>query len=177
MLFAKPGVLLVSGETFYGSIVPMQVIMPTLLLIGITNILGIQILVPTSREKTVLYSEIAGAVIDIIINALLIPTMRATGAAIGTLVAEFVVLVVQYYVLRKEIRYAFRQINYWKITVGILIGTMLSIGTMYLGFGYFLTLLISAILFFGSYGLFLLVTKEDMTVELFNQVLDKIKKK
>ena len=102
--------------------------------------------------------------------------MRATGAAIGTLVAEFVVLVVQYYVLRKEIRYAFRQINYWKIAVGILVGTALSIGTIYLGLGYFLTLLISAILFFGSYGLVLLLSKEGLTTELFNQVLNKIKK-
>lgn len=177
MLFAKQGVLLLSGEAFYGSIVPMQVIMPTLLLIGITNILGIQILVPMGREKTVLYSEIAGAVIDVIINALLIPTMRATGAAIGTLVAEFVVLVVQYYVLRKEIRYAFRQINYWKIAIGILIGTALSIGTIYLGLGNFLTLLISAVLFFGSYGLFLLLTKESLTVELFDQTIAKFKEK
>lgn len=69
-----------SGNNYVGSIIPMQVIMPTLLLIGITNILGIQILVPTGREKIVLYSEIVGAVVDVIINALLIPVYAVNGS-------------------------------------------------------------------------------------------------
>lgn len=76
--------------------------MPTLLLIGITNVLGIQILVPLGKEKIVLYSEVAGAVTDCILNFMLIPKMFAAGAAIGTLIAEFVVLVVQSFSLREE---------------------------------------------------------------------------
>ena len=55
--YAKEGIYFLSGSAYAGAVVPMQVIMPTLLLIGITNILGIQILVPMGREKTVLYSE------------------------------------------------------------------------------------------------------------------------
>lgn len=89
--FAKEGIFFLSGDNYVGAIIPMQVIMPTLLLIGITNILGIQILVPTGREKIVLYSEIVGAIVDVIINALLIPVYASTGAAIGTLIAEFAV--------------------------------------------------------------------------------------
>ncbi len=54
--------------------------MPTLLLIGITNILGIQILVPLGYEKAVLVSEIVGAVIDLVVNALLIPVYQSSGA-------------------------------------------------------------------------------------------------
>ena len=177
IFYAKEGVLLLSGDSYYGAIVPMQVIMPTLLLIGITNILGIQILVPTGREKIVLYSEIAGAMVDVIINAILIPRMQATGAAIGTLVAEFVVLSVQFYALRKEIQHALKQICYWKIIIGIAFGLALSIGvTSVLRLGIFFTLLISAALFFGCYGMFLLITKENLVVELFNQVIGKILK-
>lgn len=176
ILFAKEGILLLSGSEFEGSIVPMQVIMPTLLLIGITNILGIQILVPTGREKYVLYSEIAGAIVDIIINAILIPRMQATGAALGTLVAEFVVLIVQYYALRNEIKDAFKEVRYVKILIGVIFGAILSIGISSFGLGNFITLLLAAIVFFGSYGVFLLLTKENMTVELYNQIIEKIKK-
>ena len=111
-----------SGNNYVGSIIPMQVIMPTLLLIGITNILGIQILVPTGREKIVLYSEIVGAIVDVIINALLIPVYASTGAAIGTLVAEFAVLVVQYWSLKNEVRDSFKQIHYIKIAISISFG-------------------------------------------------------
>ena len=55
--FAKEGIFFLSGDNYVGAIIPMQVIMPTLLLIGITNILGIQILVPTGREKIVLFGD------------------------------------------------------------------------------------------------------------------------
>ena len=105
----------------------MQVIMPTLLLIGITNILGIQILVPTGREKIVLYSEIVGAIVDVIINALLIPVYASTGAAIGTLVAEFAVFVVQFYALKDEILNTFRQIHYIKILIALSAGSIVSL--------------------------------------------------
>ena len=46
MLFAKEGVFFLSGDAYAGAIIPMQVIMPTLLFIGLTNIMGIQMLVP-----------------------------------------------------------------------------------------------------------------------------------
>ena len=57
IIFAKEGIFFLSGSAYAGSIVPMQIIIPTLLLIGLTNIMGIQMLVPLGREKTVLYSE------------------------------------------------------------------------------------------------------------------------
>ena len=73
IIYAKQGIYFLSGSAYAGSIMPMKIIMPTLLLIGITNVLGIQILIPLGREKIVLYSEIAGAVVDLILNAILIP--------------------------------------------------------------------------------------------------------
>lgn len=175
ILYAKEGILLLSGSAYEGSIIPMQVIMPTLLLIGITNILGIQILVPTNRERIVLYSEIAGAVIDVIINALLIPRMQSTGAAIGTLVAEFVVLLVQYKVLRNEMRETILGIHYFNICVGILLGTAASIWVKMFTFGNLVTLMIAAVLFFGVYGLFLLLRKESLVIDIMNQIANKVK--
>lgn len=135
--FAKEGIFFLSGNNYVGSIIPMQVIMPTLLLIGITNILGIQILVPTGREKIVLYSEIVGAIVDVIINALLIPVYASTGAAIGTLVAEFAVFVVQFYALKDEILNTFRQIHYIKILIALSAGSIVSLWVKILNLGYF----------------------------------------
>lgn len=91
-----------SGSDYEGAILPMQIIMPTLLLIGLTNIMGIQILVPLGKERIVLYSEIAGAVIDLILNLILIPHMASAGAAIGTLTAELVVWIVQFVALKTK---------------------------------------------------------------------------
>lgn len=156
ILFAKEGIYFLSGSAYAGSIIPMQLIMPTLLFIGLSNILGIQILVPLGKEKIVLYSEIAGAIVDIIINAILIPQYTSAGAAIGTLVAEFVVLLILYLALKKDVTKIFMSIHYFKIILALFLTTIASLWVKSLDFGNFLTLLISAVLFFGVYGMFLL---------------------
>lgn len=177
ILFAKQGIYFLSGTAYAGSIAPMQLIMPTLLLIGLSNITGIQILVPTGREIIVLYSEIAGAIVDIIINALLIPEMASSGAAIGTLVAEAVVLGVQLYFIRGEVKEAFKSIHYIKIVIAICLGSAASLWVALMGLGNFATLLVSAILFFGVYGIVLLLTKEALVLEILTQVTGKFLKK
>ena len=111
MIFAKEGIFFLSGSAYEKSILPMQVIMPTLLFIGLTNVMGIQMLVPLGKEKIVLYSEIAGAVVDLIVNFDLIPRYASVGAAIGTLAAEIVVWVVQFGALKQDIMPAYKKIQ------------------------------------------------------------------
>ena len=172
--FARQGIFLLSGEEYAGSILPMQIIMPTLLFIGLSNILGIQILVPTGREKVVLISMIAGAVVDLMCNLLLIPRFAATGAAISNAVAEAVVLVVQIVALRKEVLSAFRSIQYWKMLLALLTGTAASIWVAWLGLGSFWALALSACLFFAAYGLTLLVLKEQLVCDVAGQMLGRL---
>lgn len=176
ILFAKQGIVLLSGKAFIKATLPMQLIMPTLLFIGITNITGIQILVPLGYEKIVLLSTVVGAIVDLLINWLLIPSLASSGASIGTLAAEFVVLVVQYFVAIREVPGLFREIKYYKIFIAVVASSLISIWTLELGFGVFITLVVSAILFFAVYGLILLILKEQLITEIFYQFINKIKK-
>lgn len=173
-LFAQQGVYFLSGKAYAGSILPMQIIMPTLPLIGLTNVLGIQILVPLGKENTVLYSEIAGAITNLILNYILIPRFASSGAAIGTLVAEFVVFLVQFFALKAEAINAFRQIHYAKILVALFLSYMFSNWVIAFNFGTLFTLFIGAFLFFTMYGLSLLIMKEPLVVDIAKQFLDKL---
>ena len=166
ILFARAGIYFLSGRAFEGSVMPMRLIMPTLLLVGLSNITGIQTLIPLGREKAVLMSEIAGAVTDVCLNALLIPHLAASGAAIGTLISEMVVLGIQYHALADTHSDLLKDLNILRILGGILLGTAASIWVLLLPVGSFLTLLISAGLFFGVYGGFLLLGKEPLIMEL-----------
>lgn len=177
ILYAEEGIRFLSGPEYSGSILAMQIIMPTLLFIGLSNILGIQILVPLGKEIIVLYSEIAGAVTDLILNVLLIPRMHAAGAAIGTLVAEAVVLLVQYLALKKDVNRVVVNISLWKILIAIVVASPVSLFGKAVTEGAFFRLLISAFLFFGVYGVILLATGENLTRELLGQILGKMKKK
>ena len=176
MLFAKQGIYFLSGEAYTGSILPMQIVMPTLLFIGLTNIMGIQMLVPLGREKNVLISVIAGAVVDLIVNCILIPQYAAVGSAVATLMAEATVLAVQYFALKEDVGPSFRSVQYWKILLGLLAGTLASLWVAALNIGSFLALVISACLFFGAYAVVLLLTKEPFVLETVNQIVGKLKK-
>ena len=177
ILYAKEGILFLSGNAYSKAILPMHVIMPTLIFIGLTNIMGIQILVPLGREKIVLYSEIAGAIVDLFINILLIPRMAATGAAIGTLIAELAVWIVQFVALRYDIIEAYKKVKYFAIILGIIIASMLSIWIKLFRLGSFITLVLTAIVFFGTYGVTLIIAKEPLVNEIVEQILKKILKK
>ena len=182
MLFASSGIRLLSGSGYDGAIVPMILIMPTLLFIGMSNITGLQILVPTGREKLVLYSTIAGAVIDVIINAVLIPSIASSGAAIGTLVAEFVVLLIQCWFLQEELKPIFRAMEFRKFLPALGLAVLASAWTLGITFaegtlGAFLKLLVSAALYFSVYLGFLLITRETLAVDIVFTTLGNLKKK
>lgn len=180
IIYAQDAIVFLSGAEYLGAIFPMKIIMPTLLFIGITNILGLQILVPLGKERIVLYSEIAGAITDLLLNIILIPKFGASGAAMGTLVAEFVVLSVQYVALRKQLFDIFIKIQYWKIIAATIVSAVASMFVFYLKLGCFFNIVISAIVFGIIYLLVLLLLKEKMSKEIIvslYEIFKRIRKK
>jgi len=89
------------GEAYAPSAEVLRVLVVAIPLIGMSTLIGQQILVPIYKEKTAMYSYWAGAATDVVLNALLIPRMGTVGAAIGTLAAEVAVLVVQVFAARE----------------------------------------------------------------------------
>lgn len=174
IIYAKQGVLFLSGNKYLNSVIPMQLIMPTIIMIGLTNILGIQILVPLGKESYVLISTVIGAGIDVIINLILIPNMASSGAAIGTVVAELSVLIAQYCFLKKQVTDAFKSIKYYKIIISLLMAGIASFWVKMLDLNAFFILAISAILYFTVYAVCLLLFKEDLFVDIFNQIKKKL---
>ena len=174
ILYAKEGILFLSGDAYISAVLPMQIIMPTIIFIGLTNIMGIQMLVPLGREKIVLYSEVAGAIVDLILNAILIPRLSSAGAAIGTLVAEGVVWIVQFAALKREVILAYKNVHYGTIILATIVGVASSGWVKMLEMGNFLILVFSALFFFGGYGIILTVLKEPFVWEIESQVLKKI---
>ena len=177
MFFAEEGIMFLSGKEYMGAVTPMQVIMPTLLLIGITNVTGIQMMVPLGLEKQVLYSEIVGAVVDLILNAILIPELGATGAAIGTLVAEIVVLLWQLVAIRNIKCNLFKDVPWGKMVVSVCLASTVAVWIKLLDFNSFVTLALSGICFFAIYGLLLMIMKDSIVKEMFDLAVQKLRKK
>lgn len=81
----------------------MSIISPIIIIIGISNVIGKQYLLPTKKQKAYTVSVVVGAIINFILNLCLIPQFNAWGACIATVFAEFSVTAVQIWFVRNEI--------------------------------------------------------------------------
>lgn len=174
-IYADAGITFLSGDAYGGSVLPMQIIMPTLFLIGVSNLLGIQILVPIDRENEILRSVTLGAVVNILVNLMAIPAYGASGAAFGTLVAEFFVTCYQAYVLRDFLKSLVRDVQLHKIVLSTLIASLAAYGltsTLLAQASVFWVLAGSGVLFFGVYLICNFLTKESFTHYLVHSVMD-----
>lgn len=104
-VLAEPVIYLFSGVQYANSIILMKLLNPIILIIGLSNFIGVQIFMPLRMEKLKLYSVIIGCIMNVIFNAILIPKFGGVGAAIGTLVAEGSVTGTQIFFSRKIINW------------------------------------------------------------------------
>lgn len=91
------------GEDFEQTGSIMILLAVTIVFLGCGNVVRTQYLIPNKHDNIYICSAIIGAAVNLVINGLLIPRYAATGAAIGTIAAEFCVLFYQLYAIRKEL--------------------------------------------------------------------------
>ncbi len=76
----------------YGKVEPLLYIFcPIIVIIGVSNCLGNQFYTPCGRRSQSAKFIIAGSVTNFILNLLLIPSFKAIGAAIASLIAELLI--------------------------------------------------------------------------------------
>ena len=91
------------GDGFETSGLIMSYLAMTLIFLGVGNVIRTQILIPYHYDRIYVTSVILGAIINVFVNLLLIPTYGGVGAAIGTICAEVIVCIFQLICIRKEI--------------------------------------------------------------------------
>lgn len=92
------------GEDFRKSGDIMFLLSPTILFISIANVIRTQYLIPNEKDKEYVIATICGAIVNLIFNIILIPKLGSIGACIGTLLAEFTVMLYQIILVRKKIQ-------------------------------------------------------------------------
>lgn len=88
----------------YDKVVSLLGILSFLILaIGISNVTGMQYLIPTKRENIFSLTVIIGALTNFVLNFFLIQMFQSMGAAIASVVAETTIAIIQIYIVRKEL--------------------------------------------------------------------------
>jgi O-antigen/teichoic acid export membrane protein len=104
-LIAVSGTLvpLFLGKEFTQAGTVLAIIAPVVVFAAWANVLRTQYLIPKGKNKSYIISVIIGAIVSLGLNFLLIPSLKATGAAIAMLCAEFCVMLYQTFALRKDL--------------------------------------------------------------------------
>ena len=92
------------GEEFIQTGIIIQYLAITIIFISIANVIRTQYLIPKEKDKIYVISTIAGAIVNLIMNYLLIPKYQTIGASIGTIFAEFAVFIIQILYVWKELK-------------------------------------------------------------------------
>lgn len=91
------------GAGYEKVIILLGILSFLILAIGISNVTGMQYLLPTKREKIFTAAVICGAIFNFILNLFLINVFQSIGAAIASVIAEIIVTSMQLYFVRREI--------------------------------------------------------------------------
>lgn len=81
----------------------LKILALLLISIGINTITGNEYLIPTNRQNLYTKTVLLGAAVNVCFNALLIPSLMSTGAAIASVLAETAIAVYQLSLVKNEL--------------------------------------------------------------------------
>lgn len=82
-----------------------QLLSPVIALASWNTIIRTQVVIPEQMDKEYLCAVISGAIVNLILNVLLIPRLFGNGAVIATVIAQATVCIVQYLTVRNNVQF------------------------------------------------------------------------
>lgn len=175
IFMATPVIHIFCGNGFEPSVLTLQLVAPIILFIGLSGIIGMQILYPQGMERYVIMSTAIGACINFTINYLLIPQYGQYGAAIGTIIAEFMVTTVMIMSGKRYLSVNFISKQNLHYIIGSMIMSVLLVFLFILPLGKTNYLLIGIPLSVLVYYIYLLMIKDPFALQMRNLILSKFK--
>ena len=102
VLLAPEIIDLICGSGYEGSIVPMQIIMPSIIFVAISQVLAIQVLMPLKKDNILLRTSICGAIVSVVLNITLVSHYGSIGSSLVLMLSELIVTIIYVYYVTKQ---------------------------------------------------------------------------
>ena len=164
------------GEEFLQSIGVFKLVSSLFIIIGLSNVFGMQIMIPYGKEKKFTIILSVAAVLNFIANLILIPKLSYYGATFATIFAELVVTIWMYFEVKKLIGKIPEVFNITKILVpSVAFYLVINFGIKYVLTSNILIILTSIPLAGVIYIIGLIIMREPMIILGIDMIKDKIK--
>lgn len=175
-MLAPEIIMLIAGKEFMDAVMPEKIMILNLFFSPINGFIAYQIFMPYKKEKIIFWATCGGAVTNLLINFILIPKYTYNGAAVATVIAEGIVMLISLILGRKLI-------NIWKLLKG---GWQYVIACVPMLLAYFLIprsafsnylvyMFLMIVIGVGSYFLTLLLIRNEIVLEEWKKVIQILK--
>lgn len=164
------------GDEFLPTATAMMILTPIVLFNSLAGISGAQYFTATNQIGILMKAYVSAAVLNVIVNAVLIPQYGYAGAAVATVGSSLVSVVIQYYYLSQQIdvksliKYG---IKYF--VGGVIMGGSIFFATRTMP-SKILTTLVQVCIGGAVYCLYLVATKDEAIMDVFGKLKSKIRK-
>lgn len=163
-------IMVLCGAKFDSSILPSQIIAPTILMVAISNVFGIQVLYPKGKINIVTLCCGIGAIADLILNLCLIPFFSYIGTSIAYLGAEIATTVSMYFIGRRYIPIIYFKKSHLTYVLGCVVMAFALYGVSLLQLSSLSTLVLQGCCGLLVYFIVLCVCKDEMLVQLLSKI-------
>ena len=168
ILLSKNIVLIMAGEKFLVSVQTMKILVIIIPIVGIAYFLGYQLLYPRGLERYYTYSVVTAAIVNFVFNYITIPKYLQNGAALGTVIAESIGVIMMLFFSRKLLKeiefFSIKRLKYF--IASCVMGIFVYIVTLQ-NMNNIMVLLVSIMIGIISYFFTLLILKEEYVSQYF----------
>lgn len=165
------------GEGYEKCSLLIKILSPLVIIIGFSNVFGLQYLVPAKKDTKFTIALLLGALTNFVLNIFFIKLWWSVGAAIATISAEMVVTLLMGFFVRKEINFLKLFISAWRYYIA---GGLMFVACYFIAKNFdssvWATLLIACV---GAsiYFALLLILRDKLLLGSIKTVLNKILKR
>lgn len=177
ILVATEVIVVICGKEYIEAAVSLRILALAIFFAMFATVVNGCILLPNRFEKIVLRTTIAAAVVNVITNFVAIPLWQQNGAAVTTVLAELTVLIVGW----RHARNLTKLNNMRNVIITSILGCISIVFIFYLLCSFIqsslMRLLINVPVCIVTYGLTLLLLKNEIITEYFEQIKGKFLRK
>lgn len=172
-LISEDIVIVVGGYSYAAGATALRILSVSLLFSILATFYTYAVLLPYKQEKTVLFATVTSALVNVILNLIVLKRFQENGAAMTTVIAEMIMFLVQWKYSRKYIKTEISPAYYGSVIVGCLSISAVCITANLFIHGFIVSLIVKIIGSSVAYGTILLLMKNEMIMPIATRAFGK----
>ena len=172
-LISEDIVIVVGGYSYAAGATALRILSVSLLFSILATFYTYAVLLPYKQEKTVLFATVTSALVNVVLNLIVLKRFQENGAAMTTVIAEMIMFLVQWKYSRKYIKTGISSGYYGSVIVGCLAISAVCITANLFIHGFVVSLIVKIIGSTVAYGTILLLMKNETIMPSVNRFFGK----